>query len=203
MTIEVQQESRHSLVAGRAGSSVLVAVMHQMLHQELQEVQGIPIPPTRKHRKLLPQSQSRPIAFRSCYHQQGSAGHPNPNPAQLHSEAQEAATTEGCRNCSKRRKELQEVQEELRQVQDDLQEVQHEGRKLQQDLQEVQEVHQMLKSQIQAFSNASTMSRKNGIKKSRCHKKFKLGKFVSREFKWDSARQHRPFSRIQHRCCAS
>ena len=194
MSIEVQQESRHSLVAGRAGSSVLVAVMHQMLHQELQEVQGIPIPPTRKHRKLLPQSQS---------HQQGSAGHPNPNPAQLHSEAQEAATTEGCRNCSKRRKELQEVQEELRQVQDDLQEVQHEGRKLQQDLQEVQEVHQMLKSQIQAFSNASTMSRKNGIKKSRCHKKFKLGKFVSREFKWDSARQHRPFSRIQHRCCAS
>ena len=37
-------------------------------------------------------------------------GIPPARAAQLHSEAQEAATTEGCRNCSKRRKELQEVQ---------------------------------------------------------------------------------------------
>ena len=125
-------------------------------------------------------------------------GIPPARAAQLHSEAaQEAATTEGCMNCIKRRKmlrqaldefqevqeELREVQEELRQALDEFQDVQQEGMKLQQHLQEV-------KSQIQAFSNASTVIRKTGIKKSKCHKKFKLGKFVSREFNLNSARQH-------------
>ena len=117
----------------------------QELHQELQECtclicksRGIPNATAQENI-----SEENAIPAAPCWYT--FLGIPPARAAQLHSEAQEAATTEGCRNCSKPWKSWKEVQEELEQAQDDLQEVQYESRKLQQDLQEVQEVHHMLK----------------------------------------------------------
>ena len=115
-------------------------------------------------------------------------GIPPARAAQLHSEAQEAQELH---------QELQELQEVHQMLQSEVQ------------VQESATADMRGESHggyvVQAFSKAfgsglttgmaSRRSRKNGIKKSRRpDKKFKLGKFVSREFKWDSARQHRLYS---------
>ena len=115
-------------------------------------------------------------------------GIPPARAAQLHSEAQEA----------------QELHQEL-------QELQEVHQKLQSEVQEQESATADTRGEghgryvVQAFSNcpfpllrtgmASRRRRRNGIKKSKHpDKTFKLGKFVSREFKWDSVRQHRFYS---------
>ena len=91
----------------------------QELHQELQECtclicksRGIPNATAQENI-----SEENAIPAAPCWYT--FLGIPPARAAQLHSEAQEAATTEGCRNCSKIRNNLQEVQEELEQAQDD------------------------------------------------------------------------------------
>ena len=115
-------------------------------------------------------------------------GIPPARAAKLHSEAQEA----------------QELHQEL-------QELQEVHQKLQSEVQEQESATADTRGEghgryvVQAFSNcpfpllrtgmASRRRRRNGIKKSKHpDKTFKLGKFVSREFKWDSVRQHRFYS---------
>ena len=113
-------------------------------------------------------------------------GIPPARAAQLHSEAQEAYELHQEVQKSRAAQLLSEVQEQESATADTRGE--GHGRYV-----------------VQAFSNcpfpllrtgmASRRRRRNGIKKSKHpDKTFKLGKFVSREFKWDSVRQHRFYS---------
>ena len=100
---------------------------------------------------------------------------------------------------------------EAQELHQELQELQEVHQKLQSEVQEQESATADTRGEghgryvVQAFSNcpfpllrtgmASRRRRRNGIKKSKHpDKTFKLGKFVSREFKWDSVRQHRFYS---------
>ena len=104
-----------------------------------------------------------------------------------------------------------QLQSEAQELHQELQELQEVHQKLQSEVQEQESATADTRGEghgryvVQAFSNcpfpllrtgmASRRRRRNGIKKSKHpDKTFKLGKFVSREFKWDSVRQHRFYS---------